>query len=274
MVKLVFVDMDDTFLSPDKTISAENLSILDLAYEKGVQFVPCTGRNLTGVPEQLVNHPCVRYAVCANGAIIADARTGKVLHSVSIEKELVRSLYDEVCELPVTFDLFADGTVYTLADRWHYLDKINLSEPTRAMVKAMRTRWDGSAEEMFDQVGDICRVNVFYLDRDDAVRVWDAVDKRSELTRASSLPCNVEITRAEATKGTGVRWLCEHLGVSLADVVAFGDSDNDLTMLEVAGDGVAMGNAIAAVKAAANHVCGTCAESGVARYLEPLLRAQ
>lgn len=274
MVKLVFVDMDDTFLSPDKTISAENQRILDLAHEKGVQFVPCTGRNITGLPEQLVSHPCVRYAVCANGAIIADARTGEVLHSISIEKDLVRALYDEVKELPITFDSFADGTVYTMADRWGYLDKINLSEPTREMVKSVRTRWDGSAEELFDQVGDICRVNVFYLDRADAVRVWDAVDVRPELTRASSLPCNVEITRAEATKGTGVRWLCEYLGVSLADVVAFGDSDNDLTMLEVAGDGVAMGNANAVAKASADHVCGTCAESGVARYLEPLLRAQ
>ena len=45
MVRLVFVDMDDTFVTPDKVITPENLRILDVAHERGVQFVPCTGRN-------------------------------------------------------------------------------------------------------------------------------------------------------------------------------------------------------------------------------------
>ena len=69
MLKLVFVDMDDTFLTPEKTITPLNRKALDLAYERGIQFVPCTGRNYTGLPDELVHHPSVRYAVCCNGAI-------------------------------------------------------------------------------------------------------------------------------------------------------------------------------------------------------------
>lgn len=48
MVKLVFVDMDDTFVAPDKTIPADNLRFLDVTHERGVQFVPCMGRSLRG----------------------------------------------------------------------------------------------------------------------------------------------------------------------------------------------------------------------------------
>ena len=272
MVKLVFVDMDDTFLSPDKTISAENLRILDVAAERGVQFVPCTGRNATGLPRQLVEHPCVRYAVCCNGAIICEAKSGRVLSEVDIEKDTIRSLYADVRDEPITFDIFADGKVFTAADRWHVIDEMGVPPQDVAQIKAVRTCFDGTVDQIIAQVGEIYRVNVFYLTQAAADAVHAAVDVRPELTRSRSLACNVEITNRRAVKGFGVRWLAEHLGVAIEDTIAFGDSDNDLTMLEAAGDGVAMANANERCLAVADHVAPSCAESGVARYLEPLLR--
>lgn len=270
MTRLVFVDMDGTFLSPDKTISAENRAILDEAAARGVQFVPCTGRNVTGVPRELAEHPSVRYAVCCNGALVCDVRTNEVLREVAIERDLVRSLYDDVRDLDITFDLFADGTVYAAADRWHVLDEMGMEPAGLAQIKGVRTRLDEPVEKIIDHVGDICRVNVFFLDERGARAVWAAVDARPELIRSTSLPNNVEITRAEAHKGSGLRWLCGYLGVDVADTVAFGDSDNDLTMLAAAGDGVAMGNANERCRAAADHSCESNADSGVARYLRRL----
>lgn len=271
VVKLVFVDMDDTFLSPDKTISEENLRILDVAHERGVQFVPCTGRNATGLPRQLVEHPCVHYAVCCNGAIICEAKTGSVLSEVDIERDVVRSLYADVCELPITFDVFADGRVYTASDRWHVMEEMGVPPQDLAQIVSVRTRFEGTVDQIIEQVGEIYRVNVFYLSEADAAAVHRAVDARPELTRSRSLACNVEITNRRAVKGFGVRWLAEHLGVPIEDTIAFGDSDNDLTMLEVTGDGVAMANANERCLAVADHVALSSAESGVARYLEPLL---
>ena len=100
---------------------------------------------------------------------------------------------------------------------------------------------------------------------------WDAVEARPELFCASSIPMNVEVTSVEATKGTALVWLCERLSVDVADTVAFGDSGNDVAMLDVAGDAVAMENASPEVKAHARHVAPRCELAGVARYLEPLL---
>lgn len=106
----------------------------------------------------------------------------------------------------------------------------------------------------------------------DNLRILDVAHARPELCRTSSIPVNVEITSVRATKGTALTWLCGHLGISPADAVAFGDSSNDLAMIEAAGDGVAMGNSSLEVKAAADHVAPPCDEAGVARYLEPMLR--
>ncbi len=81
----------------------------------------------------------------------------------------------------------------------------------------------------------------------------------------------VEIGPADADKCTGLRWLCEHLGVVADDVIAIGDEWNDLTMLEWAGHGVAMGNAAERVKGVADEIIGTNSEDGVARFLESFL---
>ena len=268
--RLVFIDLDDTFVSPDKTITADNLRSLDLALERGAGIVPCTGRSADGIPAELASHPSVRYAVCGGGALIYDLRADEVLHELPIEKDLVLDLYAAVRDLPVTFDVLADGVPRTTCDRWPLLDRIAVSEPTRRQVKAVRVPYDGTVEELVAGVGSVGRVNIFYLTEKDRQAVWDAVDARPALCRSSSLPCNVEVTRADATKGTALLWLCERLGISPEDTVVFGDSTNDVPMLLAAGDGVAMANACPECLAAADHVTASCAESGVARYLERL----
>ena len=267
MVKLVFVDMDDTFLTPEKTITPLNRQALDLVYERGIQFVPCTGRNYTGLPEELVSHPSVRYAVCCNGAIVRDLCENRNLHEVVMDHALVHDLWHQIQGLKVTFDLFADDGVFTARDRWHIIDEMDVSEATRYVVTSVRTCCDKTVDQMIDAAGSICRVNVFYLTEKDKRAVWEAVDQRPELTRASSLPCNVEITHAGADKGSGLTWLCDYLGVSTTDTIAFGDSSNDIAMLRAAGDGVAMANAFPECLAAADHVTASCQDSGVARYL-------
>ena len=267
MVKLVFVDMDDTFLTPEKTITPLNRQALDLAYERGIQFVPCTGRNHTGLPEELAHHPSVRYAVCCNGAIVRDLHENRNLREVTLDHALLHSLWHDLQDREVTFDLFADGGVFTARDRWHVIDEMDVSEATRGIVTSVRTCCDKTVDQMIDAAHSICRVNVFYLNEKDRRAVWDAVDARPELTRASSLPCNVEITHAGADKGAGLAWLCNYLGVPVADTIAFGDSSNDIAMLRVAGDGVAMANATAECRAVADHVTASCEDSGVARYL-------
>lgn len=267
MVKMIFSDLDGTFLTPDKIITAENRNMLDVAYTRGIQFVPCTGRNLSDIPSELLAHPSVSYAVCCNGSLVVDAKTGRVLRETPIEKRVVLGLYNELSSLKITFDVFADRRVYTERSRFGYIDTVELSGPTRDFIKAGRTLFDCSMEELMTQTGPVCRLNIFYHTKEDCDLVWDAVDRRAELRRSTSLPCNVEITDACTHKGAALEWLCGFLGVSTADVVAFGDNENDTTMLRAAGDGVAMENAVHACKLAADHLCASCTESGVSRYL-------
>lgn len=79
-----------------------------------------------------------------------------------------------------------------------------------------------------------------------------------------------DLVQANVSKATGVSRLIDHLGIDAADVIAFGDADNDIEMLCLAGCGVAMGNASDKVKACADMVCAPCREQGVLRVLESI----
>lgn len=273
MVKLVFIDLDDTFLNSEKKITPENRRILDVAYERGVQFVPCSGRNVSGLPAEIVQHPSVKYVICCNGGVIAEADTGKVLHEVPIEKRVVRDLYHHVRDLRVTFDIFSIGKVFTPADRFEIIDQIGMPPAHLAFVKGERVPYDGTIEDFIDSVGPVDKVSTFYLTDEDRSAVWAAVDALPELSRTFSLSNVVEINNVKASKGTALTWLCDYLGVPIKDSVAFGDSDNDIPMIRAAGDGVAMANACQSVIDAADHTTVSCNESGVARYLEAILGA-
>jgi hydroxymethylpyrimidine pyrophosphatase-like HAD family hydrolase len=81
----------------------------------------------------------------------------------------------------------------------------------------------------------------------------------------------VELGPAGADKGAGLRWLCAHLAIEPADVVVFGDEINDLAMFEFAGHSVAVSNASASVRAAADEVTESNDNDGVAMVIESLL---
>ena len=83
-----------------------------------------------------------------------------------------------------------------------------------------------------------------------------------------SQPHNVEVNIKNAVKGEGLRFLCGHLGIPLAEAAAFGDGVNDVSMLETAGVGVAMANGEPEALAAAKYRTGSNREDGVAQFLE------
>ena len=273
MLKLVFTDLDGTFVDSRKRVPERNRRVLALAAQKGVQFVPCTGRNASGIPPVLAESDAVRYAVCSNGASVVDLREGRSLRSVPMDPAQVKELYAAIGDLPVTFDVFIGDKVYTERRRLPIVSEAAEGDPVmERFFLNLRTLHDRSLDELLE-LGPVTKVTFLHPGNvhRDAVRA--AVDSVEGLEWTYSLANNTEVARAGANKGAALRWLCEYLGVDAADVVAFGDGDNDLQMIQAAGDGVAMANAEPKVIAAADHVTASCDEAGVAAYLEPMLAA-
>lgn len=265
--RIVFADMDDTFLDTNKDVPAANRELLDVLAKHDVPFVPCTGRTVSAVPGEVLAHPATRFAIGANGSVVHDVRANRRLHVVGMDKRAVLSLYERVRNAQATFDVFADGEVYSERARYEAMGSFGIDAPSLEMLRRVRIPVDQSVPQVVERVCVVEKVTCFWRTPDDRDLLRAAIDDERGLCCASGHPKNFELQAAGVSKGFALGWLCAHLGIDVADAVAFGDAQNDVSMLEMAGDGVAVANAIPHVLEVADHVTLDCDHAGVAHYL-------
>jgi len=273
-VKVILLDLDGTLLTSDKTISPANYAALERAAQMGVHIVPSTGRFYDAMPEVVRKLPFVRYAVTVNGAQIYDAREKQVLHQAEISSEEALSVYEYFESLPTICDCYVEGWGYM--DRSHYA---RIEEFTRTaqpyvekMLKELRTPVDDVKEII--RTHNVQKVMCFFKDMERrAVELERVPVLFPHLRMTSSIANNIEVNAMDANKGEALKHLCARLGVDIKDTMAFGDGSNDLTMIQTAGIGVAMGNAYPGLKEAADFVTLDCDADGVAYAIEKFVFA-
>ncbi len=269
--RIVFCDMDGTLLAADKSVPPENLRALDCLAEHGIEFVPCTGRPAYAVPEEVSSHPAVRYVVAANGAVVTDLRTMHNLRTRGIEKRCVLELFDRVREWPVTFDVFADGMVYAERARYDSMGSLGIEPATLETLRRVRKPVDMTVPQIVERAQVIEKLTCFFGDVSIRPKLRREAEEVGGLSSACGDPMDVEFMAPGVTKGDALAWLCDHLRIPIESAIAFGDEDNDASMLCVAGDGVAMANASQKVKEAADSITLSNDDAGVGYYLLELL---
>lgn len=274
---IVFCDLDDTFLSTEKHLLPRNMAALDLLAERGIPFVPCTGRGLNAVEvyPELAGHPAVRYAITSSGSVVYDMVSHKVIHSRVVGHGRALDLYERVRSLDVSFDVFADGRTFAERRRFDLFPSFGIDAPMLAHIMNSRTPLDRTIPEILESVGIVERVSIFNRMDDEGFAqgrlARAAVAEVGGLRWTTAHPACIEVVDEGCSKGEALTWLCGHLGIDVSDSVAFGDSTNDIEMLETAGLGVAMANGYDDAKRAANMLAPANDEAGVAVVLEDLL---
>lgn len=271
---IVFSDLDGTFLTKEKQVTKRNLEALDALASAGVPFVPCSGRALTGIAQPIIEHPATRYAITSNGAAVIDMHSHEALHRVDLGVERAIKYYELAQNFDVTFDIFADNRVYTHRNCYDNFDKYITDPTVLASLRKIRTPYEDDTREFLQTLGHIERIAMYWYDPTDRDAILQAVTTDADVSVVRSVPNDIEISDAQATKGDAMSWLCDELEIPLSDAVAFGDNINDVSMLKAAGTGVAMENAEDEAKAVANAIAGLNDASGVGEYLLQLLAAR
>ena len=261
-VRLVASDLDGTLLRPDETVSDRTRAALASAKEAGITVVLVSGRpprSLGPIAERI---GVGGIAICANGAVVWDLDTGTMLDSTPLAADLatrlVHALREAIPGVLFAVELeggfgreagWSDGLVAAPAEVLEAdaielingpVSKLLLRHPTMAFAEV--------AQRARRAVGD------------DAVATWAGLRL-------------VEISAAGVTKAFALERLCRRLGVAADEVVAIGDMNNDLAMLEWAGTAVAVANATQEVLEAADEVTAANVDDGVALLLERILQA-
>lgn len=269
---IVFSDMDGTFLTTDKQMSARSLQALDALAERGVEFVPCTGRALVGIPPEVLAHPSVHYAISSNGAVVSrldphdkTVDAAETLRCVPLSRERALEVWEKIARHhDVTFDIFADGHSYLRRDLYDRMDEFVKDPGTLRSMKWNRTPVDEEPEATLARIGTLERLAMYWHDPRDRDEIVEALKSIEGIGVTRSYPINIEVMDKGASKGASMAWLCGELGQSLSDALAFGDNFNDIEMIEMAGLGIAVANAEDEVRAAADMVAASNDEDGVA----------
>lgn len=269
MIKLVATDLDGTFLDDKKHFLDENMQAFAECAARGIQIVPATGRTRIGIPDEIKNMPGVRYAITVNGAVVVDLQTDEVISSCYLKPEtairimeLARDSEDEIM-----YDAYVDGVGYTRQEFWDNLSHYVPDQGVHDLVRRTRRPVPDNIEYIAKNCVNVEKVNLFFVTQEARTRMRDTLAAVPGILVSSSLVNNLEINAVGADKGGALLRLSEHLGLKQEETMAFGDGENDITMIRMAGLGVAMENAEECVKTVADYVTVTNNEAGVAAAL-------
>lgn len=264
----MLTDLDGTLLRDDKSLSPANQAALERAAAGGCQVVVATGRLLRAVPQVLLDLPFLRYFILMNGAQVLDRATGEVLYRCEIPLETARRVFDLVEPLDCTVDCFQNDRGIMARRYYDHLDYYIPHLPSRIMAQRNRTPVDDLWAAVQAGGDTVQKIQMYFPRQELRPRVSDLLRREvPELIQGISLPGNLELNAAGASKGIALEKLCQVLGLDPRDAIAFGDGTNDLSMLQTAGMGVAMANAAPETLAAADLLAPSNQEDGVAQVL-------
>lgn len=268
-IKLIALDMDGTLLDDNKGLSQENIDAMEKALDEGIMVVPATGRTVNGVHPYFIENPRIHFAVCSNGALIVNLDTKEILYTAPIAKEVLIEMESLFPSDEILFDIFRDGEIYTDKTSAEKLEEFDISPVVREYIRQSRTPVPDIREWMKNLPEDNLteKATIYFKTRQSQDKGWETLKQIQGVELASSMGPNIEINDTKATKGQALEWFAEYLDISMAQVMVCGDNGNDLDMIEKAGIGVAMGNAIDEVKASADVVTDTNENSGVAKAI-------
>ncbi len=268
-IKLIATDVDGTLMADDHlTIPSLNKQSLIRAKEKNIKIAVCTGRTYSLTDRECAALGCVDYLILSNGAVVMDAKTLGTLYSCYLPVQAVEKILKAFEKYPIIYEIYADRHAYVTKYSYdHFLEAEGLPE---IFLRDYRKRMFVK-ESVWDIVRgkNVEKINVNHIPEECIAPLREELNTIPNLVYSVAYLGNMEITAKGADKGRALKWLAEYLKTGIENVMAFGDSGNDITMLECAGYSYAMKNGSDKAKKAAKFVTGSDnSEGGVGETIK------
>jgi Cof subfamily protein (haloacid dehalogenase superfamily) len=261
--RLIATDLDGTLLDNHGNVSQRNADALWAAADAGIIVAFASGR-----PPHIVGdlcaavHPAVTYGVLANGTMVCTLPEGELLTMIGFPTAVATDAIQRLRADDPRYG-FALATDRGFAAEHGFFERMP-AHPKDPPVDDVLDHHDGSV--------DTVKLLVFHHTKG-ATELLHEIPRvlGGELGTTHMGAEAVEVGPPGLDKGSGVRWLCDHLAIDPADIVVFGDEVNDLSMFAMAGYAVAVENAAPDVLAAAHEIAPPNIDDGVAVVIERLL---
>jgi Cof subfamily protein (haloacid dehalogenase superfamily) len=272
-IKFIASDLDGTLLNGRGELLSDDAAAISEMCERGILFVPTTGRALYEIPSEVRDHPAIKYIISSNGAVINDLRTAE-RHEALIDGERVKKIH----ELIRKYDAFPSHHKYGCglvdADMMSEdaLDKHGIREYYRCLFRE-HARALSDYDSHFTS-GDGAEMLVGFFNDEAAMDECEReILELGGVIATRSTSGVIEVISDKAGKRLAIERFAALVGADSSEYVTVGDNFNDIGMLSLTPNSLAVANAKDEVKAAAGHIiCSN--DEGVARYILDKLSEQ
>lgn len=265
---MVALDLDGTTLNNQKELSPRTIAAFKKAMEKGAHIVVSTGRTFRSLPEQLFGIEGLEYIVTSNGAHVTELATMKTIYENYLASHAVEEVVRVLRGTGFSIETFVGGRAYI--DKAEYEDVVANGSTYRDAdyIKSTRNPIPHICDYMIENKHQIENISVNFEFIEDKEKWEKILGQINDITLTSSFQHNFEIGGANTSKAEALRFLMRKLDVKAEELMACGDSPNDIEMIKLAGIGVVVGNATEEMKSLADYITDTNDNDGVAKAIE------
>jgi Cof subfamily protein (haloacid dehalogenase superfamily) len=259
--KMLVLDLDDTLLRDDHSISDRNKSLLAEAQNKGVKVVLASGRPTQAMmqyAEELQLASFDSYLISFNGAVVTSLKNNEILFQKDLTRDEIHSLYDFSIANNTHIITYSNKGIVSETDS-EYIDvEINLTGIPHHKVRSFKTEITGSA------------VKCILLEEPSYLKQMEKKLKaeRPYLSVSRSKPFFLEVMPHGIDKAASIDFLARRLDIKQSEVIAVGNAGNDLTMVQYAGLGVWVDNVTPELRHEADVIVASNNDDGVAEVVE------
>lgn len=269
-IKLIALDLDGTTLTRNG-LTRRTKETLEEVIARGLDVVIATGRPYSALPEQVKAIKGLEYVIISNGAHIVRPLTGEFLYSNYADRDAILRVRDMLMEKAFPVEVFTEGRAYVDRELYEDVKKHGSSYLSAKYILRTREPVDGIYDFWLKHADSIENVNIQFEFQKDKAEMKAALENAEGITLTSSTYHNLEVGGETTSKASALWQLCRMKGLTMENVMAFGDSPNDGTMIREAGIGVAMENATADILEDADITAPSNDDEGVAYTLRMLL---
>lgn len=264
--KMIVLDIDGTLTNDEKNITPRTLDTLKKAQKAGILLVLASGRPAAGLEKLSLELEMDRHhgiLLSYNGGKVLDAQDGRIFYEKSIPLERAVTILKHLEQFPVTPMTYRENHLYVPDRKGYKVDYESSANGIEVIETGLLSEFlDFSPVKIL-----MAAPNEVLLDRMEEITAPFA----EEFSFVMSAPFYLECNRKGINKAASLERVCHSIGISREEIISFGDAQNDITMVEYAGLGVAMGNACEELKAVADEIALSNNEDGIAAVLEKYL---
>ncbi|WP_155670750.1 Cof-type HAD-IIB family hydrolase [Ornithinibacillus caprae] len=284
-MKLIATDLDGTLLNERGNVSEENAEAIRKALSQGIQVIVATGRSYDAANQPLQEVGLTLPIISLNGAKTY-SQDQTVLRDKPMQLSVCKRI-QSICEKEdMYFEVFTNKGIYSISRddfKQVIIDIMITAHPNISREELHvavdqrfqdeKVQFTNDFDHLFNDLDlSVYKILAFSLSDEVLQRVRNQFEEDSNVKITSSGSINLEFNDPQAQKGIALSLFAKSMSIDMKDVMALGDNYNDLSMLTLAGRGVAMGNADEAIKKQCDFTTKVNNEHGVAHAIEEMLK--